>query len=69
MGEDTRKWISFTLQRRSVLTILTAVVPRTMLSSTRTIRLLYTALREGFSLIFTPKSRMPWSGSMKVRPT
>ena len=54
---------------RTISTILFEVVPRTMLSSTRTTRLPATCARLALCFSFTPRWRI-WSvGSMKVRPT
>ncbi len=51
------------------LTSFFDVVPRTMESSTRTIRFPPTTDRTGFSFTLTPKLRIDCFGSMKVRPT
>ena len=54
---------------RSILTILSDVVPRTMESSTITTLLPLTIDLTGESFIFTPFSRRDWVGRMNVRPT
>jgi hypothetical protein len=54
---------------RIISTIFLEVVPRTMLSSTKTMRLPATWARLALCFRRTPKWRI-WSvGSMKVRPT
>ena len=54
---------------RTILTIFRLVVPRTMESSMRITRLPAMEPRTGLSLSRTPKLRIDWAGSMKVRPT
>ena len=54
---------------RSIFTILREVVPRTTESSTTTSRLPFSMSFTAFSFSFTPKWRIDWAGSMKVRPT
>ena len=50
-------------------TIFFDVVPRTIESSTSTMRLPSTTSRTGFNLTLTPKWRIDCLGSMNVRPT
>ena len=45
------------------------VVPRTIESSTTTIRLPAITSRSGFSFSRMPRSRIVWLGWMNVRPT
>ncbi|MNY80428.1 hypothetical protein D3C86_2214600 [compost metagenome] len=63
-----RTWTSLAPASRSILTIRSEVVPRTMESSIITTRLPSTTLRTADSFIFTPFSRSSWLGWMKVRP-
>ena len=53
---------------RSKFTIRPLVVPRTMESSMRTMRLPFTSDTMGLSFIRTRSIRFPWPGEMKVRP-
>ena len=55
--------------QRIISTILRLVVPRTIESSTSTMRLPSTTLRLAECFRRTPSSRTFWVGSMKVRPT
>ncbi len=54
---------------RIIWTIFSEVVPRTIESSTRMTRLPSIIARLAECLSFTPKARICWVGSMKVRPT
>ena len=68
-GLATRIWTSAAPAARTISTILTEVVPRTMLSSIRTMRLPRTSSRLALCLRLTPAWRAPSLGWMKVRPT
>ena len=68
-GQLTRMWISLAPSSLSCLTRVRMVVPRTMESSTMTTRLPLIMALTGLSFTRTEKSRMPWVGWMKVRPT
>ena len=67
-GELIRKWTSLAPASRSMLTIRSQVVPRTMESSSITIRFPFTAVTSGLSLIRTLLRRSCWVGLIKVRP-
>ena len=54
---------------RSIATIACWVFPRTIESSTTTIRLPAITSRSGFSLSRMPSFLIVWLGWMKVRPT
>ena len=54
---------------RSMVAILISVVPRMIESSTSTTRLPARMLRIALCFTFTPKWRIDWAGSMKVRCT
>jgi len=69
MKRLSRTWISLAPAARIILMILREVVPRTIESSMTTTRLPLRTLRIALSLILTPKWRIDWLGSMKVRPT
>ncbi len=61
-------WTSLAPAPRIIPTIFCDVVPRTIESSTTTTRLPASTSRTGDSFSFTPKCRICWDGSMKVRP-
>ncbi len=54
---------------RTIATILRLVVPRTIESSMSTTFRSLSSARTGLSFSLTPKWRIDWRGSMKVRPT
>jgi len=68
-GDEMRRCTSAAPADRIIFTILRLVVPRTMESSTTTTRFPSSTRFRAFSFSFTPKWRMDWEGSMKVRPT
>jgi hypothetical protein len=61
-------WTSRAPASFTMVTSLREVVPRTIESSTSTIRFPLSTSRTGLSLSLTPKWRMLWLGSMNVRP-
>ena len=61
--------VSFGKRDGTRWTILTLVVPRTIESSMRTMRLPATSAELALCLSLTPRWRMPSLGSIKVRPT
>ena len=54
---------------RTIRTIFSEVVPRTIESSTRTTRLPFSTALLALCFSFTPMWRTASAGSMKVRPT
>ena len=62
-------WISLAPALRTISTIFSDVMPRTMESSTRTTRLFFSCAMLALCLSLTPRWRIWDVGSMKVRPT
>ena len=68
-GDEIRMCTSRAPPERIIFTIFRLVVPRTIESSTTITRRPSIVSRIGLSFTRTPKWRMPWRGSMNVRPT
>ncbi len=64
-----RRWTSFAPASFSIATIWRVVLPRTIESSTTTIRLPATISGSGLNFIRRPCLRSSWPGWMKVRCT